>query len=140
MHRLSDAMKPRALEHLYRVPEGYFSVLGELFRHLYNLAAIMDQAMDGEAILEESVGLRWSRYAREVLGVPDQERIKYPHLCPNGRTVWAWAYPNTYLTAFTKWLWGEYFPTHFPIYHYHRAQYLARHRSFSAQRRKQYLR
>src|SRR5260370_34026861 len=66
IHRLSDAMKPRALENLHRVPEGYFSVLSELFRHLYNLEAIMDQALDGEAILEESVGLHWSRYAREL--------------------------------------------------------------------------
>jgi len=114
-------------------------VLSELFRHLYNLEAILDQALHGEAILEESVGLHWSRYAREVLEIPDQARIKYLHLCPNGRPVWAWAYPNTYLTAFTKWLWGEYFPKHFPTYHYHREHYLARHRSLSAQRRKKTL-
>ena|SRR5947209_12895862 len=35
IHKLSDAMKPRALENLHRVPEGYFSVMGELFRHLF---------------------------------------------------------------------------------------------------------
>ena len=140
IHRLSDAMKPRALENLHRVPEGYFSVLSELFRHLYNLEAIMDQALDGEAILEESVGLHWSRYAREELEIPDQERIKYLHLRPNGRAVWAWAYPNTYLTAFTKWLWGEYFPTHFPTYQYRRAQFLARHRTLPARQRKKSLR
>src|SRR5712691_3561865 len=134
IHRLSDAMKPRALENLHRVPEGYFSVLGELFRHLYNLEAILDQALDGEAILEESVGLHWSRYAREVLEIPDQERIKYLHLCPNRRTVWAWAYPNTYLTTFMKWLWGEYFPTHFPDYQYYRAQFAALHRMSRAAR------
>jgi BRO family protein len=140
IHRLSDAMKPRALENLHRVPEGYFSVLSELFRHLYNLEAIMDQALDGEAILEESVGWHWSRCAREELEIPDQERIKYLHLCPNGRTVWAWAYPNIYLTAFTKWLWGEYFPTHFPTYQYHRAQFVARYHTLPAQRRKKSLR
>ena len=135
IHRLSDAMKPRALENLHRVPEGCFSVLGELFRHLYNLEA-MDQVLDGEAILEESVGLHWSRYAREELDIPDQERIKYLHLCPNGRAVWAWAYPNSYLTSFTKWLWGQYFPTHFPTYQYHRAQFMARHRMLPARQRK----
>ncbi len=127
-------MKPRALENLHRVPEGYFSVLSELFRHLYNLEAILDQALDGEAILEESVGLHWSKYAREELEIPDQERIKYPHLCPNGRAVWAWAYPNTYLTAFTKWLYGEYFPKHFPDYQYYRVQYAALHRMSRAAR------
>lgn len=52
--------------------------MGGLFGHLYNLEAIMDQALDGEAILKESVGHHWSSYAREVIGVPDQVRIKYP--------------------------------------------------------------
>ena len=87
IHRLIDAMKPRALENLHRLPEGYFSVLIELFRHFYNLEAIMDQGLGGEAILEESVGLHWSRCAREVLEIPDQERIKYLHLCPTGHAV-----------------------------------------------------
>ena len=41
IHRLSEAMKLRALENLHRVPEGYFSVMGELFRDLYNLEAIL---------------------------------------------------------------------------------------------------
>jgi len=127
LHQLSQAMKPRGLENLHRVPDGYFSVMGELFRHLYNLEAIMDQALDGDAILEASVGLHWSRYARDVLEVPDCERIKYPHLCPNGQTVWAWAYPNAYLTTFVKWLYGEYFPNHFPDYQYRRTQYSARY-------------
>jgi hypothetical protein len=75
IHKLSDAMKPRALENLHRVPEGYFSVTGELFRHLYYLEAILDEVLDGEAILEESVGLHWSRFAREELEISDQERI-----------------------------------------------------------------
>ena len=131
---LSNLLSEGALENLHRVPEGYFSVMGELFRHLYNLEAIMDKALDGEAILEESVGLHWSKYAREELEIPDQERIKYPHLCPNGRAVWAWAYPNTYLTAFTKWLYGEYFPKHFPDYQYYRVQYAALHRMSRAAR------
>jgi hypothetical protein len=30
IHQLTDAMKPRALENLHRVPEGYFSVMGGL--------------------------------------------------------------------------------------------------------------
>src|SRR5258706_1733776 len=45
IHQLSEAMKPRGLENLHRVPDGYFSVMGELFRHLHNLEAIMDQAL-----------------------------------------------------------------------------------------------
>ena len=140
IHQLSQAMKSRGLENLHRVPDGYFSVMGELFMHLYNLEAIMDQALDGEAILEGSVGLHWSKYAREVLGVPDHERLKYPHLCPTGRTVWAWAYPHTYMTSFMKWLYGEYFPKHFPDYQYRRALHTARYGTLRTARQRKRLR
>ena len=57
---------------LHRVPDGYFSVMGELFKHLYNLESLFNRSLDENAMIEISVGLRWSRYAREVVGIPDQ--------------------------------------------------------------------
>ena len=71
-------------------------------------------------MIEDSVGQHRSTFAGAVLGMPDQARHKYLHLSQSGRSILAWAYPNIYLTAFTKWLWGDYFSTHFPTYQYHR--------------------
>jgi phage regulator Rha-like protein len=125
IHRLTDALRARAMENLGNVPEGYFSVMGELFKHLYNLEAILEQAIDDKAMMEVSVGQLWSTYAREVLHLPDRDRCTYAHRCHNGRIVQAYAYPLFYETAFTKWLWNDYFPDHFPAYQQHRIHRLA---------------
>lgn len=124
-HTLTDTFRPRALENLYRVPEGYFSVMGELFKHLYNLEALINRSLDENAMIEISVGLCWSRYAREVLGIPDQHRCKYAHVCHGGRVEQVWAYELQHVTTFDKWLWEVYFPQHFPDYERYRAKYLA---------------
>ena len=71
-HTLSDTFRPRALGNLRRVSDGYFSVMGELFKHLYSLEVLFNRSLDENAMIEISVGLRWSRYAREVVGIPDQ--------------------------------------------------------------------
>jgi hypothetical protein len=42
----TDTFRPRALENLHRVPDGYFSVMGELFKHLYNLEALFNRSLD----------------------------------------------------------------------------------------------
>jgi phage regulator Rha-like protein len=60
IHALTDAMRARAMENVNNVPEGYFSVMGELFKHLYNLEAIVNHAIDDEAMIEISVGQIWS--------------------------------------------------------------------------------
>lgn len=124
VHTLTERFRPRALENLLRVPDGHFSVMGELFKHLYNAEAQLNQSLDEHALIEISVGQRWSRYAREVLGIPDSERCKYPHLCQNNRTEHVWAYPLIYVDRFDKWLWVIYFPEQFPTYARYRAQYL----------------
>src|SRR6266566_1668517 len=123
-HTLTDTFRPRALENLRRVPDGYFSVMGELFKHLYNLEALFDCSLDENAMIEISVGLRWARYAREVLDIPDQHRCKYPHVCQGGRIERVWAYALHYVTTFDKWLWEAYFPQHFPDYARYRARYI----------------
>jgi phage regulator Rha-like protein len=125
IHTLSDALRPRALENLNAVPEGYFSVMGELFKHLYNLEAIINQALDDKAMIEISVGQHWSTYAREVLQIPETQRYKYAHRCQDGRVVGAWAYPIHYVNTFAKWLWQVYFPSHFPAYQQYRMRRLA---------------
>ena len=125
IHTLTETFRPRALENLRRMPDGYFSVMGELFKHLYNLEAIVNRSLDEHAIIEISVGQRWSRYAREVLAIPDQQRCKYPHMCQGGRTVQVWAYALQYVTTFDKWLWQVYIPQHFPEYERYRVRYVA---------------
>lgn len=124
IHTLTQRFRPRALENMVRVPDGYFSVMGELFKHLYNVEALLNQSLDEYAMIEVSVGQRWSRYAREVLGIPDQERHRYPHLCQNDRTEHVWAYPTRYVDLFGKWLWVVYFPEQFPAYTLYRARYI----------------
>jgi phage regulator Rha-like protein len=125
IHTLTERFRPRALENLLRVPDGYFSVMGELFKHLYNAEALLNESLDEHAMIEISVGQRWSRYAREVLGVPDHERRKYPHLCQDNRTEHVWAYPIRYVDLFGKWLWVVYFPEQFPAYTRYRARYIS---------------
>jgi len=120
LHTITDAMRSRALKNLNHVPEGYFSVSGELFKHLYNLEALINLAIDNEAILEISVGQGWSIYAREVIGIADHVRRTYDHCCPNGHVVQAWAYPIPYVNTFATWLWTVYFPQHFPAYQQYR--------------------
>src|SRR6266487_521882 len=125
VHTLTDALRPRALENLNSVPEGYFSVMGELFKHLYNLEAIINQAIDNKAMIEISVGQHWSQYTRDVLTLADQQRHKYRHKCQDGRIVQAWAYPIQYVNTFAKWLWTDYFPKNFPAYQHYRARHVA---------------
>ena len=92
---------------------------------IYNAEALLNQSLDEHAMIEVSVGQRWSRYAREVLSIPDQERRKYPHLCQNNRTEHVWAYPTRYVDLFGKWLWVVYFPEQFPAYTHYRARYIS---------------
>ena len=100
--------------------------MSELFKHLYNLEALLNQAIDNKAMLEISVGLLWSKYARDVLNIPDQLRHKYKHHGQGGRVVEAWAYPMLYANTFAKWLWSVYFPLHFPAYQQYRTRRIAR--------------
>ncbi len=51
IHALTDTFRPRALENLHRVPDGYFSVMGELFKHLYNLEALFNRSLDENAMI-----------------------------------------------------------------------------------------
>ena len=125
LHTLTDALRPRALENLGNVPDGYFSVMGELFKHLYNLEAVVDHALDEQALIEISVGQLWSTYARDTLGIPDQARRTYPHRTPQGHIVQAWAYPIQYVNIFATWLWNDYFPNHFPAYQRYRQRRMA---------------
>jgi|GEM_PF-2899498 len=122
IHTLTDLFRPRVVENLQRVPEGYFSVMGELFKHLYNLEAIINRSLDEHAMIEISVGMRWAKYARENLAVPDADRCKYPHFCQNGRIEQVWASALCHVTTFDQWLWGTYIPQHFPEYVQYRAR------------------
>jgi phage regulator Rha-like protein len=122
IHTLTERFRPRALENLRSVPNGYFSVMGELFKHLYNAEAVLNRSLDEHAMIEISVGQRWSRYARETLRIPDHLRRKYPHVCQGGRVEQVWAYPITYVDRFDKWLWNVYFPEKFADYERYRAR------------------
>jgi len=111
-----------AVENLHRVPDGYSSVMGELFKHLYSLEALFNRSLDEHAMIELSVGLHGSRYAREVVGIADQHRCKYAHVCQGGRIEQVWAYALHSVTIFNKVLWEVYFPQHFPDYKRYRAK------------------
>lgn len=65
--------------------------MDELFKHLYNLEALLNRSLDENAMIEISVGQRWSRYAHEVLGIADQYRCNYPHCCRGGCIEQVWA-------------------------------------------------
>lgn len=99
--------------------------MGELFKHLYNLEALLNRSLDENAMIEIPVGQGWSRYAREVLGIADQHRCTYAHFCQGGRIEQVWAYALGYVTTFDTWLWEVYFPQHFADYEQYRARYLA---------------
>src|SRR5436305_2567518 len=77
LHQLSDTLRERALSLLAYVPRGYFSIIVELFKHLYNLEAVLNQALDNKAMIESSVGQRWATYARSELEVTDDQYCIY---------------------------------------------------------------
>ncbi len=136
---LIETIRDNALRNLSYVPDGYFSISSSLLRNLVFLGDLIAHMLDSQAGLEESIERQWSRYAREVLGIPDEQRCKYLYWCQDRREEWAWAYPLTYLPAFEKWLMEVYFPKHVPIYQDRREQYLARHRSLLAARRRKLI-
>jgi len=125
VHALTERLRPRAMENLGSVPDGYFSVMGELFKHLYNAEPMLNRSLDEQAMIEIPVGQRWSRYARETAHVPDHLRRTYPHVCLGGRIEQVWAYPIAYGNTFAKWLWEEYFPAQLPDYQRYRARHVA---------------
>jgi hypothetical protein len=121
-HTPSTTLRKRALVNETRVPDRLFATPVELSREITYWERIINETLDNGSSLENSVGQHWSRYARTVLRIPDEARRKYNHVCPNGRTVQAWAYPIEYLPAFRRWLSEVYFPEHFPAYARYRAK------------------
>ncbi len=116
IHTFTNGLRERISGSVETIPDGTFSVPLELLKHLYNLEALLNSALDQHARLEISVGGCWGTYAREVLGLSEQERQRYAYRSQDGRVVSAWAYPIRYVTRFDKWLWNSYFPAHFPAY------------------------
>jgi hypothetical protein len=96
----------------------------ELTRELRYLEGFLNKTLDNEASLEISVGQCFSNYARNVLHIPDTERRKYDHVCPNGYRRKAWAYPIGYLSDFRQWLYEVYFPEKYVIYRNNHAKRL----------------
>ena len=84
----------------------------------------MLSGLDSSAMPEQSIAQRFARYTKEDLHMPDGHRRRYPHVLANGRVVQAWAYDRQYLPIFVQWLWGVYFPQHFPDYERYRARYI----------------
>jgi prophage antirepressor-like protein len=122
IHTISDALRDRALLNMAAIPDLYFAMIGEAFKALYNLEAILNRNLDNMAEIEKSLGLCWSPYARDVLHIPDTDRITYPHVCVDGKVRSAWAYSIIHLPAFEKWLWLVYIPQKFPAYARSRAK------------------
>lgn len=126
LHQLSDTMRERALTLLAYVPRGYFSLIVELFKHLYNLEAVLNQTLDTKAMIETSVGKRWAMYARSVLKVTDDQCCTYRYPRQDGRMALARAYPVQLLASFDTWLWTVYFEEQFPFYYRYRAKHIGR--------------
>lgn len=115
----------RLLANLSEIPAGCFTIASELVRYLPTLQDILARSLlDDLARLEQSIGQRFARYAREVLHLPETHRHPYRHTLPNERIVHAWAYDLRYLVAFETWLWEVYFPEHFAEYERYRARRL----------------
>lgn len=122
IYTVADALRDRVLPNIKHVPRGFFTVAGELFKHLHNLERLLNRTLDNKAEIEKSVGRRWSDYAREVLRIPEDARRTYPHVCPSGYIAHPWAYSMLYVADFDRWLWEVYFPEEFPLYVRDRAQ------------------
>ena len=106
-----------------QIPAGYFTPSSVAAKHLPALVEMFD-GLDASAMPEHSIAQRFARYAKEDLHIPDEHRRRYPHVLANGRVVQAWAYERQYLPIFVQWLWGVYFPQHFPGYERYRARYI----------------
>jgi len=113
----------RLVAHEQLIPAGCFTPSSVAAKHL---PALMDMlsGLDGAAMSEHSIAQRFARYAKEDLHIPEEHRRRYPHVLANGRVVQAWAYDRQYLPIFVQWLWGVYFPQHFPDYERYRARYI----------------
>jgi hypothetical protein len=122
VYTLADALRERALafDNEDRVPRDLFSTQMELVRDLTAWEKFLNERLDNKASLEISVGKCFSPYARNDLHIPDAERQKYRHQLPDGRIVYAWAYPLRYLPDFRRWLRDVYFPVKFPAYQCYR--------------------
>jgi prophage antirepressor-like protein len=121
--QLIDVLVERLLLNVDQIPDGYFAVSSELLRNLALLKDKLDHStLDALAKLDQSIAQRFlNDCGREEL---EKHRTRYTHLFPSGKSVPAWAYECFYLTMFTKWLWGVYFPIHFPAYEQYRARHL----------------
>jgi hypothetical protein len=121
-YTVADALRDRVLPNIKHVPRSFFTVAGELFKHLHNLERLLNRTLDNKSEIEKSVGRRWSDYARSVLRMPEEARCTYPHVCPSGYTAHLWAYSMLYVADFDGWLWVVYFLEEFPLYVRDRAQ------------------
>ena len=106
---------------MQNIPDGCFTVGSVALRHFTVLMDILN-GLDVAALPEQSIAQHFARYAKEVLHISNEHRSRYTHVLANGRVVHAWAYDLRYLTTFEKWLWGLYFPQHFPAYERYRAR------------------
>lgn len=118
---LFDVLVERLLLNVDQIPDGYFAVGGELLRNLALLRKKLERStLDTLAKLDQSIGQCFlNDCGREAL---QAHRIRYIHLFPDGSSVKAWAYENSYLTLFTKWFWSVYMPKHFPAYERYRVR------------------
>lgn len=96
------------------IPDGYWSVLLESSKLLVYVEDELGLPVDRADLLDGSVGIRWANYREGKRWAGD--RVKYKYTFPDGRTVSPWAYGNSELLEFRRWLDNDYRPNALPGY------------------------
>lgn len=107
--RVSEGMKNSK-----NIPAGYWSVFLESAKLLIYVEDELGLPVDRADLLDGSVGIRWANYREGKRWAGD--RVKYKYTFPDGRTVSPWAYGNSELLEFRRWLDNDYRPNALPGY------------------------
>lgn len=96
------------------IPPGHWCVLEEAASLLIYVEATLKMPVDKADLLDGSVGKHWSNYRKDKPWAGD--RIEFRYTFPDGRVVNPWAYQDSELFEFRRWLKATYRPTFLPDY------------------------
>lgn len=96
------------------MPADHWCVLEECSRLLIHVEGTLGLPVDKADLLDGSVGKCWSNYRKGKSWAKD--RIEFTYKFPDGNTVYPWAYQNSELLEFRRWLKDDYQPNFLPGY------------------------
>lgn len=100
----------RHMLNLNQVPAGYFSVLQEMTFILIGPLDNYGYELPDRMLPDISMGRFLCKHLRDALGVDTDSLPVYLHRFPDGRTVEAKIYPNSYLAEFRRIIQEEWLP------------------------------